>query len=319
MRTRKVLILGTVIVGLAGGIMVACSDAPSGVHVVAEKTSQHATAPLSISKQTVRSASLVTAAEFHRRNPMDWVGVAHNGGIDLIRAEIRGHRLPWKGMCETVSQLYTRDAFLPANHRISKSEALTAAHNGAALTSFCKGKVPSNATAFPSGDAAVSGSLAVAPNRTDVTVESLAGDIAAAIAGASSVDGYSSTASAIAAQSDTMSTDAQAAVYGEASVALSSLEYWSAGNLTDVTAEVYNEYPCVQAQDCAASSLVRLPMVPYRDWNDVLVMAGADAAAGLTVVAASWWIGPITWGVAGVTAGCTSFFTAVGIIYERLK
>jgi len=318
MRTRKVLVLGTVIVGLAGGIVVACSDAPSGVHVVAGKTSRQVTAPLAISKQTVRSVPLVTAAEFHRRNPMDWVGAAHNRGIDLIRAEIRGHRLPWKGMCETVSQLYTRDAFLPANHKISKSEALTAARNGAAMTSFCKGKIPSSTTASPSGDAAISGSLAVAPNRTDVTVESLAGDIAAAIDGATSVDGYSSTASAIAAQSDTMSAEAQAAVYGEASVGVSSLEYWS-GNINDVIAEVYNEYPCIQAQDCAASSLVRLPVVRYRDWHDVLTEAGADGAAGLSAIAVSWYIGPIAWGAAGVSAGCASFFTAVGIIYERMK
>jgi hypothetical protein len=249
---------------------------------------------------------------------MDWVGAAHNHGIDLIRAEIRAHRLPWKGMCETVSQLYTRDAFLPENHRISKSDALTAARNGAALTSFCKGKVPSSTTTSPSGDAAISGSLAVAPKRLDVTVESLAGDIAAAIDGATSVDGYSSTASAIAAQSDTMSADAQAAVYGEASVGVSSLEYWS-GNIDDVVAEVYNEYPCIQAQDCAASSLVRLPMVRRKTWGDVLDMAGADAAAGLSSIAVSWWSGPIGWGAAGVTAGCASFFTAVTIIYNRLK
>jgi hypothetical protein len=72
MRTRKVVVLSTVIVGLAAGITVACSDAPSGVHAFAGQPSHQAIAPLAISKQAIPSASLVTANSI---NAIQWTGL----------------------------------------------------------------------------------------------------------------------------------------------------------------------------------------------------------------------------------------------------
>ena len=74
-------------------------------------------------------------AELRRRNPMDWVGVAHNRAVDLFARELRGRKIRPGHLCEDLLRITAsrKNDILPPGHReVSDADWKRGARMGAA-------------------------------------------------------------------------------------------------------------------------------------------------------------------------------------------
>ena len=97
----------------AAAITIACTDGggdadriatPSPFKSPSSQRSLGASAGVAVRENT--PGAVITPAEFHRRNPMDVVGVLHNRALNAFHSEIKQHRhRSLTGLCEDAVNL----------------------------------------------------------------------------------------------------------------------------------------------------------------------------------------------------------------------
>lgn len=315
MRTRPTIIVSVVALGVAAGIVVACSD--SAISPV-----DRGRRPPSTDEQTNASRSRV-AAEFHRRNRMDWVGEAHSLGIDHFRVALRAHRIKPNQLCKVLPNLLAEDeARLPMHRSLARARAVDAARDGMTHGICAQRRIAApTVSAFlpiasPLGSALQAASVAVAPAMLSPTIEELLDQIAIATSVANSSPDLAVALGQITEQAATLEPAAQDAVLGAASLALSSTQYWEV-NYESFSYEVISEQPCINAQTCeAAYSVARAPILVPTPQERIRQIAQADLSAGSWVIVRYWILGPMAWEGAGLAAAAASVVKAVGVVLD---
>lgn len=300
------------IVTASTGIAVGCFDEPGSPSVDA------VTGVTSISDSRLARPQ-VTAAEFHAGNRMDWVGQAHNAGIDSFRVELRmRERQPAGQICSRVHDFVTRQRVV-ANHLGSEGKAAAAERALRKLPRCADMMVVRPAFFEPTERPTSSFIRASAPSARffdeQADVEALVAAITAAVDASSSANDLASTLSYILSDTIGLSQYGQDAVLGAASLALSSAEYWQT-NAAPFAEETLEEYPCVIEHNCAVESIVPVPRGWWSDWlaglwSATKVVGAADAVAGGSRVITTWFLGPVAWTEAAAEALSVSIVTAV--------
>jgi hypothetical protein len=181
----------------------------------------------------------VSAAEFHARNKMDWVGVMHNKAMDRLRREI--HDTKPKNLCKTIE-------------RIGVEVAAAAERDRLAADVFdrigCKGpNGPARFAAFDPGISEAGWTLVSARQAEDFALSpeawSLVNEVMA-IEGETPGE-VASQLAGVSAAAQSLPADQATVVDALASVSLSSFEYWSA-NANSMAQEFSSSYGgCVGA------------------------------------------------------------------------
>jgi len=263
--------LGLVIAAGAGAVL-ACRDtgtAPPGAVQSARSQSAHAVASADRTGRPVQpvrprqAPDPAARAKLHRRNPMDWVGEAHNRALDAFRDELRRPGVLSRSLCGYLLTFVTSDARVPVERAAARAALGAAARRdvarkGLAATELC-GRRPARPSAgvalhtwlaafVPSrwslAPAAVprrsqSGELSQAARDLYAQIESSI-DVAAS---SYELAGYLNPVLDAAAQ---LSAEEHATIAATVSVAQSSYEYWEV-ELPNYIEAVAAEYgPCLE-------------------------------------------------------------------------
>jgi hypothetical protein len=332
-RTAALIAVGAL--GTAVGFAAACTDATEPPANTAPRS--QAAAPITPSPGAVETgtrsrndhAGTSTAAEFHRANRMDWVGVAHNRGIDAFRAELRAHKyrsLP--NLCEGVLELTLRERLRAPDHQQASAGERRSILDGvlpgvpgcrSLRTSSAPAASPLAAT--PVRLASYLPASASAPLMQSVSVQSSLDRIAYAVSVASDVSSLAIRLDEISRAAAVLDRAGQDAVLGAASLALSSVEYWQA-NYDAFEAEVLAEYGCgslnCEEPYSVLGSSAR-PQFAQGAWRAARTIGGYDISAGFATILKTWLAGPIGWEAAGDAAVVGSAVGAVHYILESIK
>ena len=337
MKIRTMALIAAASLATASGLAVACSDAtitPAASPTVVEPPAP--IAPPSASGPTARDKAgqpvRVTAAEFHRKNPMDWVGAQHNHGLDVFRAELRArkHRNVQQ-LCRELIELALRDSLHPAEHRqMNVEQRRSLVEQGLSTTPGCRNLRAGLTSGGPFSPmstgsatvrfASVSSSDMGMAFQTE-GVQSLLDRISYAISTAYDPNSLASQLDQIVASAASLEPSARDAVYGAASLALSSVEYWNA-NYPAFKAEVEAGYGC-NSSACEEPYSV-LGAASRRQfwsgaWSAAKTIGGYDATAAFAVIAKTWFAGPIGWEAAGDAALVGSAVGAVGYAIRQIQ
>jgi hypothetical protein len=141
-----------VVVAAAAGTVLSCRDtgtAPPDAARSARSQSAHAVPradrtdpPVQPVRPRQAAPDLVARGKLHRRNPMDWVGAAHNRALDAFRDELREPGVLSRSVCSYLLTFATSDARVPAEHARAKAALGAAARRraaskGLAATELC--------------------------------------------------------------------------------------------------------------------------------------------------------------------------------------
>ncbi|MEA3245028.1 MAG: hypothetical protein U9Q74_02605 [Gemmatimonadota bacterium] len=214
---NRLMLAGTIVV-----ILSACRDASPPVAA----TATPAGAEAARAAQTRRA---VKPAEFHARNRMDWVGVAHNSAMDQLRSEIR--RSKPKDLCRVIERVSDDAAAVPALGSVSPADR-HAASRAAIERLGCRGGGNGHRNAASAARAQMPPARPAAQSSGGYSMSAeawaVADQIQAAGGGATSADQLAGDLDAALAAAQGLSADDQAVLGALASVSLSSFEYWSA-------------------------------------------------------------------------------------------
>jgi len=185
--------------------------------------------------------SLTAAADFHRTNKHDWVGVAHNRVLDKFFAGLAKHHGPTDA-CAQLTALISDPEMVPAEHRAEHTVAAMAI-GLQALSNYCPeqvGQVAAGTVSLASFELAQSTTLSPA-------AETIIAQLRAANASAANSTDLANQYNAILPASAYLSSGESDVVNATASVGLSSLEYWET-NLTATQSTTQSAYGgCIQA------------------------------------------------------------------------
>lgn len=190
----------------------------------------------------------VTPTEFHARNKMDWVGVAHNRAMDRLREEVRRSRP--KDVCKVIERLgVDDDVNAHALGRLSRAE-VSAIGKSVSDQIGCRGPRGGFRHAATTPGVAFGFSYAAYSSQTGEL--QLSGEAWALVdrvmaAGGSNAGEVASELAAITSEAQALSADEASIVEAMASVSLSSFEYWeqNAEPMFDAMASAYE--PCFEA------------------------------------------------------------------------
>jgi hypothetical protein len=322
----------------ATGLAVACSDAaitpaasPSFVERPVSPAPAHAGG--AASSKGDEQPERVTAAEFHRRNPMDWVGVMHNRGLDVFRAELRSrkHR-NLQQLCRDLIDLALRDSLSPAEHRrMSVDQRRALVEQGLSTTPGCRSVAAGQSSQLPFAPMSAGSGIVRFASYSEsgmgaalqtADVQALLNRISYAVSVASDPNSLASQLDQIVSSAASLDASARDAVYGAASLALSSVEYWNA-NYPSFEAEVEAEYGCAGGRTCEEPYSV-LGAANRRQfwsgaWRAARTIGGYDLTAGVAVIMKTWLAGPIGWEAAGDAALVGSAVGAVGYVIRQIQ
>lgn len=174
-------------------------------------------------------------AEFHRRNPQDWVGVTHNKALDAYFAYLRRVGFKPGETCGTVVRFKIPDGSIPERARRQTREQLrTAVRQTLERQGHCR---PGKAGAGRAASFGASLGRRRLTSAVSAEAESLLVSIVVATDTASNTTTLSSALTAIMTDAEALDSVEEAAVDAAASVAQSSREYWEE-NLASATAFV---------------------------------------------------------------------------------
>lgn len=334
MNIRRAAWIAVAALGTAVGFAAACTDAtesPTNTAPHSQATAPATPAP-GVAETGTRSrtdrAGTSTAAAFHRANRMDWVGVAHNRGLDVFRAELRAHKYrSLAQLCEGVLELTLRERLrAPEHQQVSAAERRSIIQGVLPGMPGCSSARTSFAPATsPLGPSAVRlASYAPASTSTSlvqaVSVQSSLDQITYAVSVASDVNSLASRLDEISRAAGALDPAGQQAVLGAASLALSSVEYWQA-NYDAFEAEVVAEYGCSlnceEPYSVLGSSARR--QFAQGAWRAARTIGGYDISAGFATILKTWLAGPIGWEAAADAAVVGSAVGAVHYILESIK
>ena len=270
----------------------------------------------------------ITAEEFHGRNRMDWVGIAHNRGLDQMRAELRAPgRMEVSSICARAIEHGIAEFVADGPNQAARSRhARDVAARGIARSPLCRTLSRTGHAAIPGTVRylnASNGGATLGRFATLTSVEEYLDNIVAAVDNSTNANDLAGSLASITADLSGLDTAGVDAVLGAASLALSSAEYWSA-NAPSFAAEVEAEFPCVIQHNCVVESIVALPTFDWSWsefkaglWTATKVIGGADLVCGVQVIGETWLAGPIGWEAAGASAITCSVIAAVGLaIYQ---
>jgi hypothetical protein len=321
MQRRAVVTLASLAVCAGLGIAVACSDdglAPSQRQAVSAARSRFSRVP---------GARPVTPAEFDRRNPMHWVGVLHNRGVDLARARLRAHELHVRDICKELPGLLAKDF---ATQPGAPKEEVIAQHTRSYLATL-----PSchNAALSPTVSLTANGQLARPASAVAVRLPLADEDVADALMAAIGTAAYAETDAesfapvldSLTSLSDGLDTLSRSAVYGTAAVAMSSAEYWDE-NLVSFTNEVERDYcdtevpdpnsgPCLEVPYSLVAPMALSAMM-QTNWGNVGKVVGADLTLLATGGLAGLFLFAWAWPAILAAAASASIVTGIVIIIK---
>lgn len=335
MNIRTAAWIAVAALGTAVGFAAACTDAtepPANTAPHSQATAPATPAPGAVetgtrSRDDGRGTS--TAAAFHRANRMDWVGVAHNHGLDVFRANLRAHKYrSLSQLCEGVVELTLRENLRAPEHQQSSAGERRNILQGAlpgmpgcssVRTSFVPATSPlgPSAVRFASYLPAGAGTSLLPA----VSVQSSLDQITYAVSVARDVNSLALRLDEISRAAAVLDAAGQQAVLGAASLALSSVEYWQA-NYDAFEAEVIAEYGCgslnCEEPYSVLGSSARRQFAPGA-WRAAKTIGGYDISAGFATILKTWLAGPIGWEAAGDAAIVGSAVGAVHYILESIK
>lgn len=341
MKIRTAALIAAASLATASGLAVACSDAtiaPSASRSVVERSTPPAPpAPPSAGAAATGKENAqrgrMTAAEFHRSNPMDWVGVRHNHGLDVFRAELRARKHRNVGqLCRELIDLALRDSLNQAGHReMSVEQRRTLIEQGLSTTPGCRSLQaglgsPAAFAPMSMGSETVrlaSFSSSVLGAATEVEdVQPFLDQISNAVSTAGDPNSLASQLDQIVSSTASLDASARDAVYGAASLALSSVEYWNA-NYPSFEAEVAAGYGCSDASMCeepySVLGAASRPQFWSGAWAAAKTIGGYDVTAGFAVIMRTWYAGPIGWEAAADAALIGSAVGAVGYAIRQIQ
>jgi hypothetical protein len=321
--------------GTAVGFAAACTDAtepPANTAPHSQATAPATPAP-GIAETGTRSRTdrpgTSAAAEFHRANRMDWVGVAHNRGLDVFRAELRAHKYrSLSQLCEGVLEMTLREGLRSPEHQQASAGERRSILQGVlpgmpgcneARTSFAPATTPPGPSAVRFASyVPASASASLVPV---VSVQSSLDQITYAVSVATDVNSLAIRLGEISSAARVLDAAGQQAVLGAASLALSSVEYWQA-NYSAFEAEVIAEYGCgslncEEPYSVLGSSARR--QFAQGAWRAARTIGGYDISAGFATILKTWLAGPIGWEAAADAAVVGSAVGAVHYILESIK
>jgi hypothetical protein len=178
-------------------------------------------------------------AKFHRDNPQDWVGVAHNRALDAYFAKL-AHGDVSRDVCHDLVSFMSEDARSPESAHTTRAQRRTAGQRAFARAGFCLDRF---AAASASESAMLVQATAVSP-ATDSILTRINLATQAATSSADLAYRINQMAPEIWALPGAEASD----TWAVASVAVNSSQYWEA-NQTSVNANVATAYaPCIQYQ-----------------------------------------------------------------------
>ncbi|MDA1081901.1 MAG: hypothetical protein O2973_09545 [Gemmatimonadetes bacterium] len=187
----------------------------------------------------------MTAAEFHARNRMDWVGVTHNEAMDEIRAVVR--RSKPKDMCNVIERIAV-DATGRGGEKTQLSPAERRAIGKSAIDRVgCRGRggrtrnASDNARIRPSSSPVMNASRSSGDYELSADAWLFVDRITDAGESAGSAGDLATELAAITAEAQSLSPDDQSVIEAMASVSLSSFEYWE-DNSEAMAAEMADAY-----------------------------------------------------------------------------
>jgi hypothetical protein len=263
---------------------------------------------------------------------MDWVGVMHNHGLDVFRAELRArkHR-NIQQLCRELIDLALRDSLRHGEHRqMNLEQRRGLVEQGLSTTPGCRNLRAGLTSALPfspmsTGSETVrlasfsSSGMGTALQAGDI--QPLLDRISYAVATASDPNSLASQLDQIVVAAASLEPSARDAVYGAASLALSSVEYWNA-NYPSFEAEVEAGYGC-DSRGCEEPYSVLGAASRRQFWSGAWAAAktigGYDITAGFSVIAKTWFAGPIGWEAAGDAALVGSAVGAVGYAIRQIQ
>ena len=231
---KRIAVLSGGAVCCALAALISCSEsgtAPSAVTVspveplprsvqksAADNNRQSSTAP---SRWQLRR-ELAANREFHAKNKYDWIGIAHNRGMDAIRAEMRKPGNDLGRMCEIVENVTVREVQVSTGLSRAAAEASVRAQLRAVLLAAgCAQRPHGQRTAYSPVE--LSSSFQSTPSPEAV---SLAGDILDVIRVSSESSGLAAALTPILDSASVLGGTDEEYVQSAASVAVSSGEYW---------------------------------------------------------------------------------------------
>jgi len=324
MTKRAVVTVALLAMCGAAGLAVACTDSnlsPTKATLAVGPRAGFSRIP---------SRAPVTPAEFDRRNPMHWVGVAHNRGVDFLRAQLRAHKLHVRDVCRDVPELVARDeARLVGQRRHSAAELARATRAYLEANGSC----PRSAAALaPMASVILArpASLLGAGAALDgeAVADGLLDGIGTVTQNASDASSLAPQLDSITALADNLDSVSKSVVYGAAGIAMSSMEYWE-DNLVSVTNEVDRDYCENEAPDPNAEACLEIPyslvapialpmMMQHTDWSILGKIAWADAKIVIGGGVAGWLAKAIDWEVTLSVAMGASYVEAVRQLVKAL-
>jgi len=321
MQRRVVVTIASLGVCAALGIAVACSDAglaPSHHEAASAATSRFSRVP---------GGRPVTPTEFDQRNPMHWVGVLHNRGVDLARGQLRAHKLHVRDVCKDLPGLLAKDF---ARQPGAPKEEVIAQQTRAYLATLpsCR-----NAALSPALSLSTSGQLARPASevaaRLPLADEDVADTLMAAIGTAAYAEtdaqSFAPVLDSITSLADGLDTLSRSAVYGTAAVAMSSAEYWDE-NLVSYTYEVERDYcdtevpdpnsgPCLEVPYSLVAPMALSAMM-QTNWGNAGKVVGADLMVLATGGLAGLFLFAWAWPAILAAAAASSIVTGIVIIIK---
>lgn len=321
MHRRALVVVASLGVCAALGIAVACSDSglgPSHSDASRVTRSQFSRVP---------GRAPITPAEFDRRNPMHWVGVLHNRGVDVARARMRAHSLHLRDYCRELPGILAKD-FATVPGAGTEADIARQTRQYLATLPSCRTLSVSSNDAVPrqSGLARPASTLLAGVTMDDADVaNSLMAAIGTAANSATNATSFAPVLDSITTLADGLDSLSRSAVYGTAAVAMSSAEYWDE-NMTSYAYEVERDYcdtevadpstgPCLEVPYSLVAP-VALPAMMQTNWGNVGKVVGADvgtlAAGGIAGLLLWAW----DWPVIAAGAAGASFVAAAAIIIK---
>jgi hypothetical protein len=239
MKDRFLHLLATTSILIASLLLSACNDSPPG------PVAARAVSGIENPRMTERQKPRVTPAEFHARNRMDWVGVAHNKAMDELRAEVR--RTKPGDVCKVIARV---SVDLPLDSRLEAigSRAATRKIRKDAFDKVgCRGKragsadIAGQVSDLLNPAAALNVSLGSEDFELSGAAWGFVDQVMAAGDGAATAGDLASELSAILGAAQGLTSDELTVLDALASVSLSSFEYWEQ-NTAAVFSDLQNIY-----------------------------------------------------------------------------
>ena len=264
---------------------------------------------------------------------MHWVGVAHNQGVDYLRAQLRTGKLHGRDICREAPVLLARDEARPVGHRTqAAAELVASARRALESEGPCRLRTASAAGAV-SSRIALARPASMLDGRLSLDdydyADSLMNGIGVVTLNASDAVSLAPQLDSITALAEGLDSVPKSVVYGTAALAMSSMEYWEE-NLVSTTYEAERDYCENEAPDPNAQACLEIPyslvapvalstMVMQTDWGIIGSVAWSDAKVVISGGVVGWIVKALAWEPILFAAEVNSYLTVIEIAVKKFK